>query len=116
MLLDKVKRLEIECGDVIFLLRDTSAVDAMLGTYYRQYEEDGNIVVDEIKLYREVYNNDGLAISARQHIDFGNDYDYDYDYNSWVFELKSFICSPLFCHFIAIKSAIVWLCDGHKSV
>lgn len=89
MLLDKVKRLEIECGDVIFLLRDTSAVDAMLGTYYRQYEEDGNIVVDEIKLYREVYNNDGLAISVRQHIDFGNDYDYDYDYNSWVFELHS---------------------------
>lgn len=87
MLLDKVKRLEIECGDVIFLLRDTSAVDAMLGTYYRQYEEDGNIVVDEIKLYREVYNNDGLAISANHHIDFGNEYDYDYDFGSWTFEL-----------------------------
>lgn len=87
MLLDKVRRLEIECGDVIFLLRDTSAVDAMLGTYYRQYEEDGDIVVDEIKLYREAYNNDGLAISANHHIDFGNEYDYDYDFGSWTFEL-----------------------------
>lgn len=87
MLLDKVKKLEIECGDVIFLLRDTSAVDAMLGTYYRQYEEEGNIVIDEIKLYREAYNNEGLAVSAKHHIDFGNEYDYDYDFNSWVFEL-----------------------------
>ncbi|MDE6664261.1 MAG: discoidin domain-containing protein [Lachnospiraceae bacterium] len=87
MLLDKVRRLEIECGDVIFLLRDTSNVDAMLGTYYRQYEEDGNIIIDEIKLYRDEYNNNGLAISANHHKDFGNEFDLDYNAGSWVFEL-----------------------------
>lgn len=85
--LDRIRRLEVECGDVVFLLRDTSAVDAMLGTYYRQYEEDGKILIDEIRLYREEYNNDGLAISARHHIDYGNGNDYDYDFSSWSFEL-----------------------------
>lgn len=85
--MEQVKKLEIECGDVVFLLRDTSIVDAMLGTYYRRYEEDGNIIIDEIRLYREEYNNNGLAISANQHIDFGNEYDYDYDFSSWAFEL-----------------------------
>ncbi len=87
MLLDQVKRLEIECGDVTFLLRDTGAVDKMLGTYYRQYEEDGAVIIDEIKLYREEYNNGGLAISAKHHEDFGNEYPYDYSFNTWTFEL-----------------------------
>lgn len=87
IIMDKVVKLEIECGDVVFLLRDTTKADAMLGTYYRVFEKDGNTVVNEVKLYREAYNNDGLAITARQHIDYGNGYDHDYDFGSWAFDL-----------------------------
>ncbi len=86
--LDQVRKLEVECGDVIFLLRDTSAVDAMLGTYYRQYEENGDIITDEIRLYREESNN-ALTISAIHHIDYGNGYvsDYDSDFFGRSFQL-----------------------------
>ena len=35
IIMDKVVKLEIECGDIVFLLRDTGKADAMLGTYYR---------------------------------------------------------------------------------
>lgn len=87
IIMDKVVKLEIECGDIVFLLRDTGKADAMLGTYYRIFEEDGNAVVNEVKLYRDVYNDDGLAITAKQHIDYGNGYDYDYDFGSWTFDL-----------------------------
>lgn len=87
IIMDKVVKLEIECGDIVFLLRDTGKADAMLGTYYRIFEEDGNVVVNEVKLYRDVYNDDGLAITAKQHIDYGNGYDYDYDFGSWTFDL-----------------------------
>ncbi|MBD5507436.1 MAG: hypothetical protein HDR05_05180 [Lachnospiraceae bacterium] len=87
--MEQVRKLEIECGDVTFLLRDTSAVDAMLGTYYRQYKKDGDNVIDEIQLYRSEYNNGGLAISAKHHIDYGNGFDFDRDSNfsSWNCEL-----------------------------
>lgn len=87
IIMDKVVKLEIECGDIVFLLRDTGKADAMLGTYYQVFEEDGNAVVNEVKLYRDVYNDDGLAIKAKQHIDYGNGYDYDYDFGSWTFDL-----------------------------
>ena len=75
IIMDKVVKLEIECGDIVFLLRDTGKADTMLGTYYRVFEEDGNAVVNEVKLYRDTYNDDGLAITAKQHIDYGNGYD-----------------------------------------
>lgn len=87
ILLDKVKTLEVECGDAIFLLRDTTKVDAMMGTYYRIFEKDGKAVVSDITIYRNSNNNGGLAITAQYHENFEEGSYYNDTFSSWTFEI-----------------------------
>lgn len=79
-----VKKLEIECGGEVFLLRDTTKADAMLGTYYRIFEYDGHTAVSEVKLSRDGYGDNRLNIRAKFHEDlgYGDGSCYDYDYSS----------------------------------
>lgn len=87
VVLDKVKTLEVECGDVIFLLRDTTKVDAMMGDYYRITEISGNPVVCEVEIYRDSYNNGGLAAKVQYHENVGKENYYNNKVGIWTMEL-----------------------------